>query len=82
MEPCIDIDQRYNPTIYAYDRGDGHKAVILSGISPRLKGSVTITLDSMATRNQTVVIAQGVEWEIVIELRPRKLTEIERLKLK
>jgi hypothetical protein len=81
-EPIIDLDQRYNATIYSYDRGSGHKAVILHGISTQVKGKYSITLDSMATRNQTVVIAQGVEWEIVIELRPRKLTEIERIKLK
>lgn len=62
--------------------GMGHKTLMLTGISPRIKGQYQVMLDSMATRNQTVVVAQGVEWEIVIELRPRKLTEIERIKLK
>ena len=82
MEPVIDLDQRYQSIIYSYDRSDGHKIVVLAGISPRMKGQYQITLDSLATRNQTVVIAQGVEWEIVIELRQRKLTEIERTKLR
>lgn len=81
MEPIIDLDQRYSPSIYTYDRAAGYKALVLQGLSPQLKGQFQIMLDSAASKHQTVVLAQGVEWEIVLELRPRRLTQIERIKL-
>jgi hypothetical protein len=74
LEPLVNLDQRY-------DRGNGHKAIIVQGISPVLKGQFSITIDSMASKHQTVILEQGTEWEIVLELRPRRLTQIERVKL-
>lgn len=81
MEPLISLDQRYQPTIYSYDRGNGHKNVVLQGIAPQMKSSYSISVDSMASKYQTVVLEQGIEWEIVLELRPRRLTQLERTKL-
>lgn len=46
-----------------------------------LPSSLQKSLDSMATKKQTVFVEQGIEWEIVIELRPRRLTQLERVKL-
>lgn len=81
MKQPIDLDQRYNPVIFTYEKGDGHKQLMLQGLSPEYKGNYSISMDTRASRNQTIVLDQGVEWEIVLELRPRRLTEIEKAKL-
>lgn len=78
----LDLDQRFDHRIYTYDRMSGHKCLVLHGVSAELKGIYQITLDSQLTRNQTVVVARGEDYEIVIELRPRKLSEAEKVKLR
>lgn len=78
----LDLDRRYDHRIYTYDRIKGNKCLVLCGVSAEQQGNYQVTMDSTTTRNQTVVVARGDDYEIVIELRPRKLTEIERIKLK
>ena len=78
----LDLDQKFDHRIYSYERANGNKCVVLQGISAVLCGNYQVTIDSQLNRNQTVVIARGEDYEIVIELRPRRLTEAERCKIK
>lgn len=83
MKPAIDLDSCFQgATISTYPIGTNDVTLSVNGISSELKGNFQYSLNTRSTRNQTVVLVQGVEWEIVIELRPRKLTETERIKLR
>lgn len=73
----IDLDSRFDHKIFSYDRPNGNKTVILQGVLPAIKGNYQITIDSLLSRNQTVVLAQGDDFEIVLELRPRKFSQKE-----
>jgi hypothetical protein len=78
----IDLDQRCDCRIFAFPRPEGNTNFVLQGISLETKGSFQVTIDTFYTRNQTIVLQNGRDWELVIEVRPRKLSELEREKLK
>jgi hypothetical protein len=77
----LDLDSRYDHRLYTYDRINGYKCLVFQGVSPELKGNYQVALDSSLSRQQTIVLVQGDEWEIVLELRPRQFTPIERLRM-
>jgi hypothetical protein len=80
-ELFIDLDQRNDLRLYAYQRMGDNVSCVLQGVSPALKGNFQVVLDSNLTQQQTVILARGVEYEIVLELRPRRLSPTEKAKL-
>jgi hypothetical protein len=78
MKPPIDLDSRFQgATIQTFQTDNDHVNLTVNGISPEYKENYQYSFNSRSTRHQTVVLAQGTEWEIVIELRPRRYSPAE-----
>lgn len=82
MSQPLELEYGNEARIYTYDRPNGHKSLNIQGISKEIRGSYTVSLDSFCTKHQTVILAQGNDWEIVAELRPRQFTQKELLEMR